>query len=106
MAVKRNVRVLSPSNSELSDSDRELESQPDPSKKSAKKRKMKYKNKFQRSGQRPGNSSLRYLEISSCQYQGVRDVKDHISSQIHQTLAKEAQKLSFHFHPLIHLHRR
>ena len=51
-------------NSELSDSDSEFESQPGPSKKSAKKRKMKYKSKFQRSGQRPGHSSLRYLEIS------------------------------------------
>lgn len=34
----------------------------------------------------------------SCQYQGVRDEKEHISSKIHQTLAKEAlsqPKLSF-----------
>ena len=46
MAEERNVRVLSPSNSELSDCDSELESQPGPSKKSAKKRKM---NKSQRS---------------------------------------------------------
>ena len=40
------AHVLSPSNSEPSDSESELESQPGPSKKSAKKRKIKYKSKF------------------------------------------------------------
>ena len=40
MAEKRNVRVFSPSNSEPSDSESELESQPGPSKKSAEKRKI------------------------------------------------------------------
>ena len=38
--------MLSPSNSEPGDSDSVLESQPGPSKRSAKKWKMKYKSKF------------------------------------------------------------
>ena len=99
--------MLSPSNSEPSDSDSVLESQPGPSKHSAKKRKMKYKSKFSKEWTKtwpfivalPGDIDFISCTVCSrrvsCQYQGVRDVKDHISSQ---TLAKEAlsqPKLSF-----------
>ena len=102
--------MLSPSNSEPSDSDSQLESQPGPSKKSAKKRKMKYKSKFSKEWTKtwpfivalPGDIHSFSCTVCStrvsCQYHGVRDVKDHISSQIHQTFAKEAlsqPKLSF-----------
>ena len=92
------------SNSEASDFDREEESQPVPSKKRAKKSITRVN--FQTSDKdlvvhRCGAYSFSCTVCSrrvSCQYQGVRDEKEHISSKIHQTLAKEAlsqPKLSF-----------